>query len=99
MPAKHPFNHYRRQRSSDGAGGWTETLSGATTMYGIFRAQGAEVTMLVDIYDDILPDDVLGITVEESGTEAKYSVVIIDRLMGTPQRKLTLQRIDRPITP
>lgn len=96
---KYPINRYRPTRASDGEGGFTVTLGTPVVMYAMFTAHKGETSALIDLYEDILINDVIGVTMEEDSTEGQYRVTALERQLGTQFKKASLERIQRPITP
>lgn len=99
MPLAYPFNRYRPTRVSDGEGGFTETLGTPAVIYGILESNKNQTTALIDLYEDVKIGDIIGITPEETTTEAQYRVTAFTRVLDTVIREYSLERMDRPISP
>lgn len=95
MDFSYPLTRYRPTRAPDGAGGYTETLANAITIYGALHIHADKVTAIIDALEDVQVGDVLG--VNESGAEVRYRITHTERMLTTIFRKLSLQKIDRPI--
>jgi|CXWL01.1.fsa_nt_gi hypothetical protein len=93
-----PLNRYRPTKTSDGQGGFTEALGVALVVFGSMQVHENKTTLLVDSYEDVLVADQIGVQEESTSTEALYRVVNSERMLGTRWRRLTLERIERPIS-
>jgi hypothetical protein len=93
----YPAIRYRATKTSDGEGGFTETFGSPVTIYISLQTQDNQMSALVDMYEDILVDDVVDITMEESLTAARYRVIDLNRQLGTRWKKITLNRVARPL--
>ena len=99
MPLPYPLKRYRPTRVSDGEGGFTETLGTGAVIYGIIEANSNQTTALIELYEDVKMDDILGVTPEETSTEALYRVKDMSRVLDTVWRQLQLECMDRPVSP
>ncbi len=99
MPLPYPFNRYRPTRVPDGDGGFSETLGTATVLFGILEANKTQITMIVELYEDVKINDIVGIIPEDTSTETFYRVIDANRVLDTTKREVNLTRIDRPVSP
>ncbi len=90
---------YRPTKTSDTEGGFTETLGTAYPFYGIVQIHKDPATMLTDKDHDVIVGDIVAIAEDSSHNSAQYRVKADVFMHGTRMRQLTLDRIERPITP
>jgi hypothetical protein len=99
MPLPYPMNRYRPTRAPDGDGGFTETLGTPAVVFGIVEANKSSTTALFDMYEDVKIGDILGVTPEEASAEALYRVKTSARVLDTTAKELSIERMDRPVSP
>lgn len=93
MAFKHPASRYRPTKTSDGEGGFTETLGVAVTVYGAIELHKNRTVFICEIHDDIQTDDVLVVE------GANYRVgQDIENVMGSRIKQVGLERMERPIS-
>jgi len=84
---------YSPTRTSDGEGGFTTTLSGGTTVWGLVEVHEAERRLVVRQELNISPEDVLLVDGQY------YRVVGRTGHVRGPRVAYDLEAIEKPITP
>ena len=56
-----PIKLYRPTRVKDNAGGFTEVLGSATTIYGVVRVDESGTQMVFNLHTDVRPGDVVAV--------------------------------------
>lgn len=94
---RHPFTRYRKNRTSDGEGGFTESATNAELIYGVVRIYEAETYVVIDSQEDVKTEDILRF---EDYTEAsEWIVTKLDKLPGRREMRAYIEKTERPITP
>jgi len=93
----YPIAKYRPVRTSDGQGGFTESLGRPRTIYGVVQVHAPIVKLIVDKNEDVKMEDMLNVT--EGGAAAWYHVSGRLDNLGGQWAQYKLEREDRPIVP
>jgi hypothetical protein len=98
-----PLTRYRPARTSDGAGGFTETLRQPVTIMGAVTVHRDRTVLLCDHNEDVQIGDVLRISESGGGAPAgadagktEYRVTSRETFPGAWAR-LAMEKIERPI--
>jgi len=99
MAFHQPFKRYQPLKAGDGEGGHTETLGSALTVFGSIQVHQNKTSVLIDKYDDVKVGDIIAVAEEASASEAQYRVTDSELMSGTAWRRLSIERMARPIQP
>lgn len=86
-----PYQIYTPTRTTDGAGGYTEALITARTIWASTQIHNTEITLTADAREVVLPDDVVVISAEQ------YRVRRGTLSSNAQWKQYTLVKVDRPI--
>jgi len=84
---------YRPTRTSDGEGGWTDTLGEATALYGAVQIHESEIRISHRYGDDLHVEDII-----DAGN-AYYRIVALVSATEAPWQMAIAERTERPIVP
>src|SRR5689334_11832694 len=92
------ITRYRPARADDGEGGSTETPGDAYPCWGALMFDDNTITIVIEKNEDVIMGDWIAVA-DESGIDpdAYYRVMEVQKSPRGSNRKLTLERMARPI--